>query len=83
MNRVLIVEDSAEARAVTRAFVQAETAFTICGEASNGMEAIEKAKDLKPDLVLRDLAMPLSSLVKRALQGLSRGNLFRKSEPRN
>jgi CheY-like chemotaxis protein len=31
----------------------------MCGEAENGRDAIEKAKDLKPDLIVLDLAMPI------------------------
>ena len=34
------------------------TDIAVCGEAANGLEAVEKAKTLKPDLVLLDLAMP-------------------------
>jgi DNA-binding NarL/FixJ family response regulator len=41
-----------------KAFLEATPDVEICGEASNGLEAVEKAKALKPDLVLLDLAMP-------------------------
>ena len=33
--------------------------FTVCGEAENGAEAIEKAKELQPALILLDLTMPV------------------------
>ena len=40
--------------------------WEVCGEASNGLEAIEKALVLKPDLVLLDLVMPVMSGTKAA-----------------
>jgi DNA-binding NarL/FixJ family response regulator len=48
----------------------------VCGEASNGVEGIEKAVELKPDLVVMDLAMPLlngleaATILKTAMPGL-------------
>jgi len=56
--RVLIADDSSVVRGIIRAFLQRRTNVDICGEASNGLEAVEKAKRLKPDLILLDLAMP-------------------------
>ena len=35
--------------------------WDVCGEAGNGVEAIEKVRELKPDLVLLDLSMPVMS----------------------
>jgi DNA-binding NarL/FixJ family response regulator len=57
--RILIVDDGAPVRDVLRAFFEARTNFEICGEAENGVDAIEKAKQLHPDLILLDLAMPM------------------------
>jgi DNA-binding NarL/FixJ family response regulator len=56
--RVLIADDSSVVRGIIRTFLQQRTNVDICGEAANGLEAIEKAKSLKPDLILLDLAMP-------------------------
>lgn len=42
------------------------TGFEICGEAENGPEGIEKAKELQPDLVLLDLALPGTSRAEAA-----------------
>jgi len=39
-------------------FLQDRNGIKVCGEAANGFEAVEKAKMLRPDLVLLDLAMP-------------------------
>lgn len=55
---VFIVDDSDDVRAVVRTFLEREPAFTVCGEAGNGPQAIEKARELKPDLVLLDLKLP-------------------------
>jgi DNA-binding NarL/FixJ family response regulator len=57
--RIMIVDDGPEVRQVIRAVLEARTDYEICGEASNGAEAIEKALVLKPDLLLLDVAMPM------------------------
>ena len=55
--KVLIAEDYADIRTMTRIMVEA-MGFEVV-EASNGAEAIEKAKKTKPDAVLMDIAMPV------------------------
>ena len=55
----MIVDDGAEVRQVIRAVFEARTDYEICGEASNGAEAVERALELKPDLLLLDVAMPM------------------------
>ena len=55
---ILIVDDSFVIRAATRHFLEEETDFTVCGEAIDGLDAIEKAEQLHPDLIILDLAMP-------------------------
>jgi DNA-binding NarL/FixJ family response regulator len=55
---ILIVDDGSTVRQLIRAFLEKETSFHVCGEAVDGLDAIEKAKKLKPDLILLDLAMP-------------------------
>ena len=59
MPGILIVDDNPNIRYLLRTFVESRTSFTICGEAGHGVEAIEKAKKLQPDLVLIDLSMPV------------------------
>jgi DNA-binding NarL/FixJ family response regulator len=53
--RVLIVDDHPSIRFFLRSLVETED-FTVCGEAFDGKEAIENAKQLKPDLLLLDFA---------------------------
>jgi two-component system, chemotaxis family, chemotaxis protein CheY len=56
-NCVLIVDDSAEVRAQIRSQLEA-SGFEVCGEAVDGLDAIEKGLQLKPDLIILDLSMP-------------------------
>lgn len=55
--RVLLAEDHALVRSGVRSLLEASKEFEVVGEASNGREAIEMTAQLKPDLVLMDLAM--------------------------
>ena len=55
---VLIVDDSQSVRRVMRGFFETLTDWTVKGEAGNGAEAIQKAIELKPDLILLDFSMP-------------------------
>jgi len=57
--RVLIVDDEAPARARLRALLEEIGGMTVVGEASDGTRAILQASELKPDVVLLDVRMPL------------------------
>jgi len=57
--RLLIVDDSPALRKALRATLDSHDDWQVCGEASNGREGIEKAQQLKPDLIVLDLAMPV------------------------
>ncbi len=57
--RILIADDGDEVRQVLRAIFEARTSYEICGEAANGLQAVEKTLELKPDLILLDVAMPM------------------------
>ncbi len=56
--RLLLVDDHAIVRAGLRMLFQAEPDMVIVGEANNGAEAVAAVRDLKPDVVLMDVAMP-------------------------
>ncbi len=56
--RVLIVDDQAVVRAGLTAILGAESDIDIVGEAGDGLEAINKAIGLKPDVILMDIFMP-------------------------
>src|SRR5712672_2375444 len=55
--RVLLVDDSPHFLPALRAALETH-GYVVCGEAGDGVAAIEQAKVLKPDLVILDLAMP-------------------------
>jgi DNA-binding NarL/FixJ family response regulator len=56
--RVLIVDDHEIVREGLRTLLAEEPEFEVAGEASNGLDAVESAARLKPDVVLLDLMMP-------------------------
>jgi DNA-binding NarL/FixJ family response regulator len=58
---VLIADDKLFIREGLCQLFEREDDFEVCGAAENGMEAVEKAHDLHPDLILLDLSMPVMS----------------------
>jgi DNA-binding NarL/FixJ family response regulator len=73
--RILIVDDGDAVRDIIRIFLEKE-GLEVCGEAVDGVEAVEKAKTLKPDLIVLDLAMPgmngveAASVLSNAMPGI-------------
>jgi DNA-binding NarL/FixJ family response regulator len=55
---ILIVDDSVQIRNMLRLWLETDDKFEVCGEAADGVEAVEKALELKPDLIVLDLLMP-------------------------
>jgi DNA-binding NarL/FixJ family response regulator len=60
-----VTDDGDSVRDMIRIFLERE-GFEVCGEAADGVEAIEQAKKLKPDLIVLDLAMPRMNGVEAA-----------------
>jgi two-component system response regulator NreC len=56
--RVLIADDHTLVRDGLRALLQGEGGFEVIAEASNGHEAIERALEMRPDVILMDIGMP-------------------------
>jgi two-component system response regulator NreC len=56
--RILIADDHAVLRAGLRMLLEAQSDMEVSGEAGDGSEALRKARDLRPDVVLMDLSMP-------------------------
>ena len=56
---ILIVDDNAHIRLALCELFKRESDFEVCGEAENGKEAIAKALELHPDLMVLDLSMPV------------------------
>jgi DNA-binding NarL/FixJ family response regulator len=55
---ILLADDFAPWRSRVRSFLQLETEWKIVSEACDGLEAVQKAAELHPDVVLLDLSMP-------------------------
>jgi DNA-binding NarL/FixJ family response regulator len=74
--RVLIADDSTSVRDVIRMFLRDHEEIEICGEAVDGLDTVEKAQRLKPDLLLLDLVMPeingamVASILKQKMPNL-------------
>ncbi|CAG7602953.1 Chemotaxis protein CheY [Paenibacillus solanacearum] len=56
-NRILIVDDAAFMRMMIRDILT-KNGYEVCGEANDGAQAIEKFKELRPDLITMDITMP-------------------------
>ena len=74
--RILVADDSDASRHVLTKYLASHRDLEVYGEAADGEEAIEKAWELKPDLVLLDVAMPrtngivAASVLKDLLPGI-------------
>jgi DNA-binding NarL/FixJ family response regulator len=58
MTRILIADDHEMIRTGLRKILEGRDGWTVCGEAVNGREAVAKARELRPDVVVLDFAMP-------------------------
>jgi DNA-binding NarL/FixJ family response regulator len=67
MARILIVDDHHAARTTLRELLDWHS-FQVCGDAQNGKEAIEKVIELKPEIVLMDINMPVMNGVAAATE---------------
>ena len=56
--RVLIADDDAAIRRLLRRLIESHAGWTVCGDADNGQDAVGKATQLSPDVIVLDLAMP-------------------------
>jgi DNA-binding NarL/FixJ family response regulator len=74
VTRILIADDHAIVRLGVRALLSGQPGWQICGEASNGREAVAKAIELRPDIVLLDVGMP-------EMNGLEAARQIRRAVP--
>ncbi len=65
--RILIVDDNAPIRGLVREFIEARPGLEICGEAADGVEGVQKGRELKPDLIVLDFLMPRINGLQAAL----------------
>ena len=66
--RVLIVDDNATIRNLVRSSIERNREWEVCGEAENGRLAVEKVRQLHPDVVILDLQMPVMNGLEAARQ---------------
>jgi DNA-binding NarL/FixJ family response regulator len=74
MKKILIVDDSEAVRAAVRYRLENQAGLEVCGEAVDGTDAIEKTKQLHPDLILLDLNMP-------RMNGAAAASILKKLNP--
>jgi DNA-binding NarL/FixJ family response regulator len=57
--RILVADDHTAVRKGVCTLLSSRNDFKVCGEAEDGKEAIEKTRELEPDLIILDIAMPV------------------------
>jgi PAS domain S-box-containing protein len=72
--RILIVDDHEAVRRGIRSLLASRSEWTVCGEAADGLEAVEKARVLGPDVVLMDVSLP-------QLDGVEAARTIRRERP--
>jgi DNA-binding NarL/FixJ family response regulator len=73
--RILVADDHQVVRRGLRALLESKTGWQVCAEAANGREAVELSAELKPDVAVLDIAMPL-------LNGVEATRQIRKLSPK-
>jgi len=63
--RILLVDDVAVVRSTLRSLL---AEYTICGEAENGLVALDQVRQLKPDVVVIDITMPVMNGLKATVE---------------
>lgn len=72
--RILVADDHESVRKGVCVILGTRGDIEVCGEASNGREAIDKAQELMPDLIILDITMPV-------LSGIDAAEVIRKRLP--
>lgn len=62
--KILVVDDAPFIREIVKQILQDQQKYKVVGEAENGLDAVEKASELKPDIIFMDIVMPEMSGIK-------------------
>ena len=73
--RILVADDHQVVRTGLRALLESKAGWQVCAETANGRDAVEKARELQPDVAVLDIGMPL-------LNGVEATRQIRKVSPR-
>jgi DNA-binding NarL/FixJ family response regulator len=57
MKRILIADGSDVVRRLLKLLIESRAGWVVCGEATDGLQAVQKSSELKPDVIIMDLAM--------------------------
>jgi DNA-binding NarL/FixJ family response regulator len=68
MVRIVLADDHEIVRAGLRGVIAQREDWRVCGEAANGVEAVAKVLELKPDIVILDITMPVMSGLEAAIK---------------
>lgn len=74
--RILLVDDHERTRRGIRSLLSTRSDWVVCGEAVDGLDAVEKAQILRPDVVLMDISMP-------RMNGLEAARIIREELPKS
>src|SRR5437868_2384284 len=72
--RILVADDDPTIRMLLRRLLETHACWEVCGEATNGSEAVEQAAQLSPDVIILDFAMPVKN-------GLQAGRELSQTQP--
>ena len=72
--RILVADDNAVMRTIVSKLIKIKPGYEVCGEAVDGVDLVQQAKELKPDLVLLDFRMP-------RLDGIEAATIIKKILP--
>jgi len=64
--RIVVADDYAEWRVRVRSMLQAQPEWEVIGEACDGVEVVQRAMELRPDIVLLDIGMPIMNGIEAA-----------------
>jgi two-component system nitrate/nitrite response regulator NarL len=73
--KILIADDHPLIRQIVTATLNSQPRFKVVGEAENGLEALDKTRSLKPDVVVMDISMPI-------LDGFAAARLIHERNPK-